>query len=236
MVKKIAIGLLLLTGTTLYAQTTTVSLDSGSVSVFNQASTPLSGGSALIDGDGAVLQLGYYDAATTANNFAGNWVPLTGQTSANIAIVPGSSPAEPYNATSIGDTTANGGSDGTFFLSGLNFTVGDLTSGNSLPASNTIPLAIRFYNGTTIATSTFFNVVSDDLWLWKTPSTPAVNVALSLDDPNLEWLSIAQGQNANTAFHTTVTNTAIPEPSTIASLFIGASSLGLALIRRRLKS
>jgi hypothetical protein len=239
MVKRIAIASLFLAAAlqALEADQTTVSFDSGSQTVFNQSGTLLSGGT-ILDGNGTVFQLGYYDGATTANNFLGNWVALSGQGSLNTAVIPGGVAVNPtgetYNQTSIGDLNANGAGNGTFALS-LDFVVGNATSGNSLPSSITIPLALRFYNGTTIANSTFFNVVSDDLWVWKTPATPPVNVTLSLDDVGLEWLSIAQGGAAGTAFRTTIP-TAIPEPSTLACLlFGGAGTLALGA-RRRFKS
>ena len=101
MVKKIAVGLLLLTGR-IYADSTTVSADTGfggpsnpaqlfdNPSLHGGSDVPLTGGSTL-DGDGAVIQIGYFDGATTANNFLGNFVPLTGEGSLNTATVPGSS-------------------------------------------------------------------------------------------------------------------------------------------------
>lgn len=223
MLKKITVAAVFCFTANLYAQdTTTVSFDSGTQTVYNEntgATIALTGGTTA-DGNGAVLQLGYFDGATAANNFLGNWVPLTGETSLNTA----------YNTTSIGDLNANGAGDGTFALS-LNFVLGSATTGNSLPASNTVPLSIRFYNGTTLAGSTFYNIVSDDLWLWKIPTTPAANVVLSLDDLGLEWYSIFLGGAANTAFHTTIL---IPEPSTVALIGLG---IGLIpLLRRRAKS
>lgn len=229
------------------ADQTTVSFDSGAGGaprVFNEnlsTMIPLSAGTAL-DGDGAVLQLGYYDGATTGNNFLGNWVPLSGEGSLNTAVVPGSNDLEPYNKTSIGDVSSSfigSGFNGTgaFGLS-LNFVVGNASSGNNLPNSTTIPLAIRFYNASTIGTSTYYNVVSDDSWTWKAPTPTSSNVTISLDDvnPNLEWLSIVQGQAANTAFHTTIPLTAVPEPGTVAAGVLAAATMIGAAVSRRRKS
>jgi hypothetical protein len=203
------------------ADTTTVSFDSGSQTMFNQASIALSGGT-INDGDGDVLQLGYYTGA----NFTGNWVPLSGETSLNTAIIAGSSPAEPYNKTSIGDLNSNGAGNGTFAMS-LDFVAGSATSGNSLPSNGT-QLALRFYNGTTLASSTFYNAVTDPLWTWKTPATPPAVVTMSFDDAGLVW----QG-GVNSAFHTTISFSQVPEPSVIASLLVGAAILGSRAIRRR---
>ena len=183
-----------------------------------------------------MLQLGYYDGASVLNNFAGTWVPLSGLTSLNTAVIPGGASVNPsgetYNQTSIGDMTANGAGNGTFGIS-LNFVAGSATSGNSLPQSSTIPLALRFYNSTSIASSTFYNVVSDDLWVWMTPATPPNVVNISLDNIGLEWLSIAQGQAANSAFHTTISITAVPEVSTYVSAFLCAVMTTVHLVRRR---
>lgn len=225
MLKKIALTTvgLIAVSVSAFADTTAVGFDSGSVFVYDQntaAQNKLSGGTTA-DHDGFVLQLGYYSGATTTNNFAGTWIPLTGEGSANTA----------YNNTTIGDLNAEGGENGAFFIPGLNFTAGSGTTGNNLPAAGT-PLSIRFYNAATIATSSFYNVVSDDAWTWKAPATPTSSVPMSLDDAGLEWLSISLGQAANTAFHTTVPTAAVPEPSTVA-LLIGGGLVGLVARRRR---
>lgn len=222
------------------ADSTRVLFDSGfggAPAVFDQntgATNPLTGGTSA-NGDGAVLQLGYYDAATIGNNFAGTWIPLSGEMSLNTASISGTSPPEPYNKTSIGDITNNGAGTGSFALF-LDFVSGSATSGNSLPSSPTIPLAFRFYNNTSIAGSTFYNVVSDDAWLWKTPATPQATMTISFDDSGLEWLSIFQGQAANTAFHTTISTTAVPEVSTVVCPLLAGAALVLHTLRRRIKS
>src|SRR5689334_5507966 len=103
------------------------------------------------------------------------------------------------------------------------------TSGNDLPQSNSIPLTVRFYNSTSIESSTFFNAVSDDLWRWKGPATPPPVTTISLDDPGLEWLSVTLGQAQETAFHTTI---AVPEPGMAALVGYGATIVILIAVRR----
>src|SRR5947207_2446042 len=76
----------------------TVNLDSGSQTVFDQGNTALTGGTAS-DGNGAVLQLGYFTTSTPS--FSGTFVPLTGEGSLNTETIPGSSPSEGFNKTSI---------------------------------------------------------------------------------------------------------------------------------------
>ena len=202
-------------------------MDSGGQSLFNQSNTLLSGGTSA-DGDGFVLQLGYFTTSTA--NFTGTFVPLTGEGSLNTATITNSSPAEPYNKTSIGDITAEGGVNGQFFLPGLNFVAGDPLSGNSLPTAGT-QLAIRFYNNTTIGTSSFFNTVTQSQWIWTTPATPPSVVNISLSDSNLVWESIANfGGPPESAFHTTIP---IPEPSTLALLSMGVAVPVVVRLRRR---
>ena len=224
MVKKIAITCLCLVAAfqVSRADQITVDIDSGSSSLFNSGSTLLTAGSAVVNGDGAVLQLGYFTGA----NFTGTWTPLTGQGGANSA----------WNTTSIGDYVIEGGVAGKFFIPGLTFVAGSGTSGNSLPI-NGKQLALRFYDGTSIATSTFYNTVMAPSWKWKDPaSPPSVNVTMSLADPGLVWESIfAQGQATTTAFHTSIL-IAIPEPSSLALIGMALAGAPLAYLRRRRQS
>ncbi len=217
----VALGMIACVRATHAQSQETIAIDSGSGSVFNQSNAVLSGGSVL-DGDGDVVQLGYFSGP----NFTGTFTPLSGEGSANTAIVPDST-AEPYNKTSVGDVTLDGGGDGTFFFT-LNFVVGNASSGNNLPATGT-QLALRIYNNTTIASSTFFNTVTDADWIWQTPAAPPSNpvVSVSLDEPGLLW----QG-GVNSAFHTTIA-TAVPEPATVFSLLLGAATLAVTTRRRK---
>ena len=187
----------------------------------NSAGVDLTRGSSTVFGDGAILQLGYYDAATTANNFAGTWVALTGEGGANST----------YVDVGIGDL--GGGSAGALTGNGsqgeinVHFVFTEGLAGSSVfPSLTTIPLAMRFYDGTTIAGSSFYNVVSSDSWLWKTPTAAGA----SLNPRNngsqvLEWLDSAN------PFKTSISAAAIPEPSTYALLGIGV--LGLLTYRRK---
>src|SRR4051794_30675567 len=82
------------------ASIVTVSLTCG-IELGNVNGAILSGGTAA-DGNGDVLQFGYFSGGTLGNPFAGTWVPLTGAGGANSA----------FGTTSIGDTTAGGAGDG----------------------------------------------------------------------------------------------------------------------------
>jgi hypothetical protein len=218
------------------ADTTTVNFDSGDFQIFDNpalhggSDVALSGGTTA-DGNGTVLQLGYFTGA----NFSGTFIPLSGETSLNNAIISGSVPPEAYNKTSIGDLNGNGAGDGTFALS-LNFVSGNANSGNSLPSAGT-RLALRFYNNTTIAGSSFYNTVTDSQWLWLAPNTPPSSVAISLNDSPLIWESIAaQGQAPNTAFHTTISTAAVPEVSTMICPLLAGAALIFHALRRRVKA
>lgn len=204
----------------------TVNFDSGDFVVETDLGNPLSAGNTSLDGDGFVLQLGYYTGATTGNNFLGNWVSLTGEGSANTGNITGT--GLNFNQTTIGDTDDRNpdGAAGTFAVS-VTFDTAFANKSQNLPAVG-VPLAIRFFNSTTVGPTALFNVVSNDAWLWQTPgeapSQPVISMSLS--DANLEWQSVAQGQS-DTEFMTV-----IPEPSSAALLGLGAAVLGLR--RRRI--
>lgn len=153
--------------------------------------------------DGAVLQLGYYTLATTLNPFDGSWVPITGEGSGN-----------PFYST-VGDKAMP---DGRFDI-GLSF----FTATANLPTAGT-PLAIRFYDSISIATSTYFNAVANTTgtWNWITPVDPRPTITISLSDPGV----VLQG-GPTSAFRTTI---AVPEPSCIVLVIL---SLGGLTARRR---
>ena len=221
------------------AAITQVAFDSGGVVFMKNLNgvTQLTGGSAA-DGNGAVIQLGYFSAATTGTslgNFLGVWTPLTGEGSANTGgSIAGSSPAgETFNKTSMGDV-GNAG-DGDF---GITVQFSDAVAGtfNNLPQSTLIPLSIRFYNGVTLASSTFYNTVSNDSWLWKTPATtnplpPTINMSLGTSAA-FKWESVnILAQSASTRGTTSIPVIAAPEPTSAALLIVGLVSL--ASRRRR---
>ena len=225
----LALGLSISSG---LANTTVVNIDSGSNTlVSNNGTTILTGGGATTNGDGDVIQLGYYSGATAGNNFNGTWVPLTGTFSGNSS----------YVTTSVGDYFAGGAGNGSFALANLVFDPsGGSVNGNNLPSSSSIPLAVRFYNGTTIGAgtngaggnSTFFNAVSNDSWLWKTPgpsapTPPTLN--LSLDDTGTKLQSGTWTLGGNLA--TSIAISGVPEPT--RALLLGLGGLGLFFRRSR---
>ena len=97
-------------------------------------------------------------------------------------------------------------------------------------------MAIRFYNGVTIASSTYYNTVSDDLWIWEAPSAPPSVTILSLDDSGLEWLSVTLGQSTDSAFHTSIPLSEVPEPTTVIAGLACAVALIFDAVRRRRKA
>ncbi len=192
----------------LHAQTTTVYFNSGSTDgkdllYSNKALTALlTAGNVNTSGDGAILRLGYYQNATTTNVFGnGTFVPLSGAGS-----------SDTYTTTSVGDDAGAANGPGTFAMS-LSFSTasGSLT-GNNLPTAGT-PLAIQFFNGTSLTNSTTYNAVSDSLWTWNAPQAPSSSfVFMSFDDFSqspLQWL----GGDAS-AFYTSLPASTVPEPST----------------------
>lgn len=199
--------------TRLPAQSTVgLNLDSGSYTLMNSNDlTPLA--------IGDVLQFGYYTGATAANPFAGTWVALTGNGGANSAL----------SFTAIGKNPVNGAGAGTlaFTTSDITFTLGSATSGVSLPSAGQI-MAVRFYDGTTLALSTHFGSASDASWDWVAPAATAPTpMSFSLDDPGIAWL------NNSVAFTGIPNSVAAPEPSANQLFALGLALLALVYNRGR---
>lgn len=156
-------------------------------------------------GDGAVLQYGYYSGSTERNPFLGTFVPLTG---------PGS--IHGWSST-IGDGPGATGvrPAGQFHVS-VFFDLFTDTIDDDLPLPG-VPMAIRFYNGTSIADSTEFNTVSNTsgAWDWQATIGQGNHAFADLSAPGLVW---EQGQA--TAFHTAQL---VPEPSISLLLLLGAA-------------
>ncbi len=154
--------------------------------ILDASKSPLPVGNS-VDGDGAIIQLGYYTAGTASSPFSGSFVALTGADSANTS----------FRATSVGDS--GGGTAGRFSLV-CNFVENATDSGQKLPTANT-PLVIRFLNGRTTSLSSAYNEASGGSnWLWRPPSSaPGTVLCLSLSDPDLVW---KDGQAS--AFRTTL--------------------------------
>ena len=159
------------------------------------------------DGDGTILQLGYYTAATTSAPFAGEWVAMTGS-------------GISYQTT-IGDSGNN--PNGTFKIEVL------FTQGSYLfiePAVGT-PLALRYYNSTSLAASTYFNAVTNTtgVFNWVAPADPTSTAMLNL---GLSSVGIVWQDGSGSAFRTTIP---IPEPS--SSALFALLSFGVMAVRRR---
>lgn len=159
---------------------------------------PLSAGTSA-SGDGTLLQLGYHDMATTATPFAGSWVVLA--------------------TTSMGDDGVD--------VAGKFSTTSILNSGSFTQPAIGTPLAIRFYDGTSVGSSTYFNAVSvtNGAWNFKSPSDPAAVLNLVID------------KGSSTVFEGGLlgdfsTIRPIPEPSHVILVVIGGV---ISLSRRRRK-
>lgn len=161
----------------------------------NRISSPLSAGTSL-PGDGTLLELGYYNMASVANPFEGSWVVLATST--------------------IGDDGMEiAGSFSTKSILG--------TSSDPLLTTNT-PLSIRFYDATSLATSTYFNAVSNTSGAWNyiEPTTPGPVINIVIDKTN----EIVFQDGGSGAFRTVLP---IPEPCISGLAVMG----GLVLLTRR---
>lgn len=217
-----------LSGNHLCAQSasTGLFLDSGSFTLMNNELTPLSGGVEAVVGDGDVIQFGYYTNATSSNLFSGTWVPLTGNGGANSA----------FNTTSIGDnpdTVGAGNTNGTFAFSSngstpsdtyINFIQGSSTSGVSLPSSGQI-MAVRFYNGTSVANSTYYGAASDASWEWVAPLYPIPESMTFGLDNSVSWF------NNQVGYTGTIIDVPEPPASSLFGLCFGV--LAFVYWRRR---
>ncbi len=169
----------------------------------NEAGVLLTRGVGNVVGDGAVLQIGYYTQATLLDPFQGHWIPITGQ-------------GTPY-PTSVGDS---GYPDG--WTKSVNFLVAG-TLGFVEPLAGT-PLALRFYDSTTLVASAYFNAVAatDGTFTWAAPSDPMTFIGITLPKNRIVWQD-----GPDSAYRTTI---AIPEPS---SGIILTFTAGLFATRRR---
>ena len=212
------IASVLLTTFSFGAAQVTILIDTGSRSLQNQNGLALTAGSSSVDGDGAVFQIGYYVGATINNNFgSGDFIPLTGAAS-----VFGIS-------TTVGDSFDAPTGNGEVFSAPLTIFSGG--SNDSLLPSAGTPLSARFFNATTLALSTHFQSVSNNLWLWATPANVPNNpsIGINFDDTGLV---AKDGTNVATPGSNIRTSVAIvPEPATMSLMLVGLVSL--ASRRRR---
>lgn len=164
----------------------------------NKTASPLSPGSAAA-GDGTLLELGYYSMATVSDPFAGSWTVLS---------------------------TGAVGDDG-IEVAGR-FSLSSVLGGDALPGLTTsTPLAIRYYDATTVGSSTYFNAVSNNSGTWNyiMPYDPAPILTLAID------------KGASTVFQSGLSgafSTAIPVPEPCAPVLVVFGSL-LAIVRRSRK-
>ena len=189
---------MIFTITTLAADAATVVINwsvssNPSALLLDSTSNPLSAGSAAT-GDGTLVQLGYYDQAIITNPFRGNWVVLA--------------------STTMGDAglEASGRFSTTTILGGTPF---------AEPSTGT-PLAIRFYDGTSVATSTYFNAVGNTSggWNFVKPLDPAPVMNIVIDK-----VSGIKFQSDD-VFKTQI---AIPE---VSSLLLVSIALSFSLLSR----
>jgi hypothetical protein len=201
--------------------------------LLNGSGAALSQGTANVNSDGTLVQLGYFSSGTSANNFSGTWIPLTGAGGLNTSV--GDSP----DLSGLGNGRI--GFSTTFHFSsnqvdvydatmdaGHYITQSSVTISAGQPAAGQV-LAIRFYDSTN--TSGHYNTVSNDSWTWVTPTDAGSFVTpINLAAAGLEWESVEVFGLTGTEFKTVLP---IPEPSTYALLGMGA--ICMMALRRRIK-
>ncbi len=226
-------------------------LSTTSVDWFNSATTllrdlngvALTQGTANVNTDGDLVQLGYFSAGTAANNFAGNWIPLTGSGATLHTSIGDSPDLSGLGAGRIGfSTTFTFGTNQVKVYDAGNFDTGAYATQSSIsitsnggvgsPPTGQV-LAIRFFD-TTAGTSGHYNTVSNDNWVWASPTEAGGGAILSPINLGQNGITLEWEDPANT-FRTSLFVVAIPEPSTYASAMVGFGLLGLAAMRRRVK-
>jgi len=188
--------------------------------------TPLTRGDNQTDGDGAVIQIGYFLGVSTSKDTAifsasdwASFTPITGLGSPN---------ASSFDTT-IGDNVSNPGNNAPEGMYSLGILYDDAVN-NGFPASipPEIRLGVRVFDTTDGPTGNY-NIVTrfNSAWVLTKPHDdldPAADPQLIINSStsaDLTW------QDANNAFKTTL----VPEPSSFALLGLG----GIALLFRRRK-
>lgn len=154
----------------------------------------------------AIVQLGYYSASTMENPFAGEWVALTGE---------GSSVVAPAIGQGVSGLLGEGRFSGTVTFESAH------PGGVPFPSSGTL-LSIRFYDGASVAESSYYNAVTLPDWGWINSGTLDLAIFPSPDN-----IMIWEG-GSGSAYRTTIP---VPEPSAII-LALAAGS-GFLVKRRR---
>jgi len=211
-------------------QAATYSISASSVIVWKDSSdSALSRGDSATDGDGSVIQIGYFlgvsslkDTSTFTTSDWAAFTPFTGL----------GSPNDTAFDTTIGDNVSNPGSNAPAGMYSLGISYNDAIN-NGLPG--TIPpeirLGVRVYNSTEGATGNFNTVTrNNSAWVLTKPHDdfdPGSDPQLVINNTTISTLTWQDG-GAN-AFKTSIT--AVPEPSSFALLGLG----GMALLFRRRK-
>ncbi|MCP5537788.1 MAG: PEP-CTERM sorting domain-containing protein [Akkermansiaceae bacterium] len=189
----------------------------------------LTRGDAGIDGDGAVIQIGYFMGVSSTKN------PLTYNSSDWAAFTPitglGSLNSGAFDTT-IGDNVANPGTNAPDGMYSLGITYDDQAhNGLATPIPPAVRLGIRVYESTSDTTGKYNTVTrANDAWVLSkvhddfAPGDDPQLVINGLTPTNeLSW------EDSANSFKTTIVP--VPEPSSFALLGLGA----LALTFRRRK-
>jgi hypothetical protein len=184
--------------------------------IFNElrdfAGVPLTSGTPAL-GDGAMLQFGYYSLADHFDPFAGEWVPLTGEGSRNGWV------------STVGDYWSTRSAPDGFFMIGGWFGSDHELHGFDLPKEGT-PMALRFYDGRSIATSTHYNALTDgtveSYWTMANPGGNHVSIVVG----GGQWEGGPESE-----FRTTIP--LVPEPSVASLIAISVLPFGLRGMPRK---
>jgi hypothetical protein len=195
-----------------------------SFTLFNKNDVALSAGTASVNQDGDLIQLGYFSAASVGHEFSGTFIPLTTTTtigdSYNLEGVPAGEFG--FNSYFVPGTTSYVYDPGVD--SGAYTTTSATSISTTNPAADQI-LAIRFFS-TNLGTSGYYNTVTADSWQWQVPTESGATVSINLVTTgagNLLW------QDAANPYITSIA-VAVPEPANLALL--GGVVIGAMFLRK----
>ena len=167
-------------------------LNSQSATFLDTDGNPITAGEATANQDGGLIQLGYFSEATAENPFAGDWIPLSNGPHFGDSATLSGSQAGTFQASIIylensPIATVYPADTGEYqVLSSLTITANDPVFGK--------PLAIRYFDRSTIEPGVKYNTIADPAWQWGGLSGFPFPILLGVD-PNAVGLGFQDPDN-----------------------------------------
>ena len=196
--------------------------------------TSLTAGVNSVSGDGAIIQLGYFSGATGANasdnNFVGQFIPITGDGSANLV-------SGAQFDTTIGDDPAAG--FGPPFAGQFQLSVIFTPAGQPVIPPIGAVLSIRIFDKASLtASGVKFMTLSNNAWKWKDfadSTSPSSSLDISIADTGTRFENrngaggLVSTPNGSLATGNERPSISVPEPS----CFLLLATVGMMSFARR---